>query len=175
MRHKRGRPPIGKKAMTPAQRQARRRAKLAEAAKRQRWQQDGRRPNGLGYLPLGYNPATQQMQHEGHDFERARSEFGFEEGVFVDGASVGTLEVIELAKLPVKERRTRITERRRATKDFACSAVGGYMNTLQVSREELVRYFEEREQLWERQQQRQRISGTSAATPGTVGVGSADR
>jgi len=149
MRHKRGRPPIGKKAMTPAQRQARRRAKLAEAAK--------------------------QMQHEGHDFERARSEFGFEEGVFVDGASVGTLEVIELAKLPVKERRTRITERRRATKDFACSAVGGYMNTLQVSREELVRYFEEREQLWERQQQRQRISGTSAATPGTVGVGSADR
>ena len=82
--------------MTAAQRQARRRKRLRKAkdARLQRAYQP----------PHGYGRAKSQLLAQGHCFERARREFGFEEGVFVDGAFLGTLEVIRLAELPPQER-----------------------------------------------------------------------
>jgi hypothetical protein len=133
---KRGRPPIGRKAMTPAERQARRRKRLreAEAARRK-----GRDPSWRAYQPPhGYVVAKEQLIREGHEFERVRREFGFEEGVFVDGAFMGTFDVIELARLPTRERQQNLAEQRLATKDFACGAVRGYMAALRVSLAELV-------------------------------------
>jgi hypothetical protein len=120
--------------MTAAQRQARRRRKLREAAKLKLEQPLGRRL----YQPLpGYGLAKEQLIAAGHCFERARREAGFEEGVFVDGALLSSSEVIAFAELPLQERRRRLAEQRRATKDFACTAVAHYMQTLQVTRDEL--------------------------------------
>jgi len=84
------------------------------------------------------------MIKEGHQFERARREFGFEEGVFVDGAFLGTSEVIDLATLPLQQRQQRIAEHRASEKQFACNAVIGYMECLHVSLDDLLRYFEAR-------------------------------
>ena len=77
---KRGRPPIGKKAMTDAQRQARwRKRKLETALEGQR--RAGRQP------PYGYGKAKETLLAEGHKFTRVHDSFGEEfGGVFVDGA-----------------------------------------------------------------------------------------
>jgi hypothetical protein len=71
--------PIGRKAMTPAERLARRRARLQEAARQQLLGE--RQAAGIGTCqpPKGYGAAA-KLQAQGHVFERARSEAGFEEG-----------------------------------------------------------------------------------------------
>jgi hypothetical protein len=126
--------------MTSAERQARYRKRLKEAAKR--------RAEALSETrrtyqpPRGYSKAKAQLQAAGHDFERARREFGFEQGVFVDGAFLGSHEVIVLADLSPRERQQRLAEVRRTHKDDACVAVQGYMTALRVSLDELVRYLE---------------------------------
>jgi hypothetical protein len=124
--------------MTAAQRQARRREKLAREEKERRYRQGHRT---AWQPPHGYQAAKQQMIAEGHVFERAREDFGFEAGVFFDDAWLETSTVIELAKLPLVERRTRIAEARSASKDEACYAVKRYMERLHVSVTELVSYL----------------------------------
>src|SRR6516225_1071610 len=95
-RPRRGRPPLGRRPMTAAQRQARRRERLRKA-KAEREAQEGKR---RAYQPpYGYNRAKEQLINAGHHFQRARREFGFEEGVFVDGAFISSYEVIALAEL----------------------------------------------------------------------------
>jgi len=148
-----GRPPIHRKAMTPAQRQARRREKLKQLAKQEKAQVE-RTPY---QPPQGYARAKGQLIAQGHVFERARREFGFEEGVFVDGAFMRTDEVIALADLSPKERQQRITERRREWKDDACGAVEGYMGAMHVSFEELARYILERKPTEDPQERRARV------------------
>ena len=72
-----GRPPIRRKAMTPAQRQARHREKLRRLAKEETAAaMIGRR---LYQPPHGHGRAKERLLGVGHTFERARSEFGFEE------------------------------------------------------------------------------------------------
>jgi hypothetical protein len=134
---KRGRPPPGRKAMTAAERQARRRKRVREAETARLAQDEplARRPY---QPPHGYPLAKERLLAEGHRFERARHEFGFEEGVFVDGAFLSSDEVIALAALPPSERQRRLTVLRHASKDFACDAVEGYLAALQVSRDELI-------------------------------------
>jgi hypothetical protein len=132
MKTKRGRPPIGRKAMTDAQRQARRRAKLKQIAlerKQRRYQP-----------PPGYGAAKRQLRVGGHQFEWARRDRGFEEGVFVDGAFLGSRQVIELAGPPPQERDPWLAEQRQATKSDACGAVVGYMQGLHVTLDELIAY-----------------------------------
>jgi hypothetical protein len=140
MRRKRGRPPIHKKAMTAAERQARRREKVRREEKERRYRLgdhgDALRP------PYGYQAAKDQMIHEGHVFERTRREWGFEEGVFVDGAMLSGSEIIKLAKLPIAERKSRIAEARTMMKNQACFAVECYMERLHVTFEELSTYIE---------------------------------
>ena len=58
----------------------------------------------------------------------------------MDGAFLGSREVIELATLPPRERTQWLAACRCERKDDACSAVEGYMATLQVSLDELIRY-----------------------------------
>jgi hypothetical protein len=52
--------------------------------------------------------------------------------------------VIELATLPLQQRKQRIAEHRANDKHFACSAVRGYMECLHVSLDDLLKYFEAR-------------------------------
>ena len=78
---------------------------------------------------------------QGHHFERARRDWGFEEGVFIDGALMGTLEVVKLAELSPPEQRRVLAEHRRDWKDDASSAVKAYMEELWVSLDELTRYL----------------------------------
>jgi hypothetical protein len=132
---KRGRPPIHRKAMTAAQRQARRREKLRRIAREEAAKASERqayRP------PHGYGNAKQTLIDKGHCFVRAKREYGFEEGVFVDGAYLGSQEVIELAEISQrKDRDAWLAKRRIETKADACGAVQGYMNDLQVTLKEL--------------------------------------
>jgi hypothetical protein len=131
---KRGRPPLGRKAMTAAQRQAKRRGILRTKARRAQ----GRRP----YQPHpDYPDAKTQMRTE-HTFLSARREFGHEWGVFVDGALLSTQEVIELANLPRAERFQRLAEERQKRKSDACHEVVHYMRALHVTFEELLSFFE---------------------------------
>jgi hypothetical protein len=142
---KRGPRPLGRRAMTPAERQARRRQRLRELARlRELEQHEARGEHRLYQPPPGYGKAKSLLQSQGHHFERERRDFGFEEGVFVDGALLGTDEVIEIAKLTAHERQQWLGEQRHTRKSFACDAVEGYMNTLHVSREELLQYFAQR-------------------------------
>jgi hypothetical protein len=57
---------------------------------------------------------------QGHRFERARREWGHEEGVFIDGAFMDTHEVIVLANLLPAEQEQVLAEHRRKRKDEAC-------------------------------------------------------
>jgi hypothetical protein len=93
---KRGGRPIGRRAMTAAQRQARRRRRLREAARPRQQEQQQEVARRAYQPPYGYGQAKAQLQAQGHHFERTRREFRFEEGVFVDGAFLGSHEVIEL-------------------------------------------------------------------------------
>ena len=63
--------------MTAAERQARRRARLREAARQRRLGE--RQAAGIGTCqpPKGYGAAKAKLQAQGHVFERARSEAGF--------------------------------------------------------------------------------------------------
>jgi hypothetical protein len=146
----RGRPLIGRKAMTAAQRQARYRQRIRDAqgaARKCAEELAGKhRPQ---QPPYGHAKAMGQLQAASHHFERARREFGFEEGVFVDGAFLGSHEVIELAKMSLSDRKQYIGEKRHEDKHHACGAVEGYMAALHVSPDELIRYREVR-----REQQR---------------------
>jgi hypothetical protein len=140
-KHRRGRPPLGRKAMTNAQRQARHRQRLKEAAK-QRAEELLRGQRRPSQPPYGYNKAKAQLQAAGHRFETARRDLGFEEGTFVDGAFLGSHEVLALADMPPRERQQLLAEVRRTLKDDACGAVQGYMAALRVTLDELVRFLE---------------------------------
>jgi hypothetical protein len=150
---KRGRPPLGRKAMTAAERQARRRERLREAENARRREQGQPLAHRPSQPPHGYGRAKEQLIAEGHHFERARREFGFEEGTFVDGAYLGSSDVIDLAALPLEERQQRLAEARHATKDFACGAVEQYMAALHVSRDELIESRQRRDELERRQRE----------------------
>jgi hypothetical protein len=115
---KRGRPPLGRKAMTAAERQAQRRQRLREAARKQREERQlGRR---RAFQPAhGYGQSKALRRAQGHHFERAREEFGFEGGVFVDGAFLDTWAVVELAKLDPRERQQRLAKVRKDGKNCA--------------------------------------------------------
>jgi hypothetical protein len=136
-----GRPPIGRKAMTGAQRQARHREKLRQKQAERRRLQAGKSARAY-QPPHGYQQAKDKLIAQGHVFTRVHDDLGREfGGVFVDGAYVSTHEVITLAELSAQERRQRLTEERRKTKNFACEALEAYMEEMQVSREELAQYF----------------------------------
>jgi hypothetical protein len=135
-RLRRGRPPIGRKAMTAAERQAKRRQRIRREAEMARRGAQGHPPRPY-QPPHGYPKAREHLSKEGHKFERCRREWGFEEGVFVDGAFVSSSEVIYLATLPLAERKHLLAETRRRNKDFTVSAVEGFMAAMQVSFEEL--------------------------------------
>ena len=99
---KRGRPPLGRKAMTAAQRQARRRERV-----RKQQQQAMTRPY---QPPPGYGAAKRALRAAGHRFELARMEWGFEGGTFVDGVFLDTSEVMYLAELSPREREQQLAE-----------------------------------------------------------------
>jgi hypothetical protein len=140
---KRGRKPLGRKAMTPAQRQARHRQRgkeKAELAARMAAEAKGRRHKELP--PPGYHRAKQELQAAGHCFQRVHEEFGREfGGVFVDGAWMDTFDVSKLADMPAQERKQRLDKARHLTKDAACDAVTAYMAALHVSFDELAHYY----------------------------------
>jgi hypothetical protein len=50
-------------------------------------------------------------------------------------------------------RRQLLAEHRHAWKDFACNAVEGYMDTMAVSLEELIRHIEKRQQQMRRKRE----------------------
>jgi hypothetical protein len=139
---KRGRPPIGRKAMTDAERQARRRQKLRKAAEATARMMAESKLRRAYQPPYGYAQAKQRLQAQGHRFVRARREFGFEEGTFIDGAYMDSHEVIILAELPPAEQEQLLAKRRLSEKDAACMSVSAYMRELEVSFEELSRYVE---------------------------------
>jgi hypothetical protein len=118
-KRKRGRPPLGRKAMTPAERQARRRQKLRQLA-------------GLPAYPgatlphPGYREAKRKMIDEGHVFIRTRREWGDEFGVFVDGALMDSSDVVRLAAEAKWQRELSLAARRKVWKDSACQAVANY-------------------------------------------------
>jgi hypothetical protein len=128
--------------MTAAERQSRRRQRLRKAKAGQEAKAGKRRAY---QPPHGYGKAKGHLLAAGHCFERARREFGFEGGTFIDGAFVGSDEVIALAAKPPLERKQWLAERRHDSKDFACDAVEGYMGALQVSRDELIQYLTRRD------------------------------
>jgi hypothetical protein len=134
---KRGRPRIGRRAMSGAQRQARwRRHKREVEAERLR--QQGLEPPHQPYQPpIGYATAKEKLIKEGHVFTRANRDAGFEHGVFVDGAFLSSHHVLVLAEMPRPERDAWLAEHRRETKDFACSAVMHFMTRLRVSLDDL--------------------------------------
>jgi len=89
--------------------------------------------------PHGYPKAKERLLQAGHKFERARREWGFEEGVFIDGAFVGSCEVIALAEMSSSERKQWLVKQREATKDHAVAAVEAFMDTMHVNFEDLCR------------------------------------
>jgi hypothetical protein len=137
---KRGRRPIGRNAMTDAQRQARRRQRLRQQKKEQAAAVGARRRYHASH---GYLQAKTKLLAKGHRFERTRREWGYEEGVFVDGALLRSEAVVALAALPPRERQKQLAENRIYSKDLACAAVKSYMEALQVSLDELIKHVNE--------------------------------
>ena len=103
-----------------------------------------RAPGEVRLPPHGYNKAKAKLQAEDHHFERARREFGFEFGVFVDGALMEADSVMALAEMLPQDRLQWIARERLAWKDQACNAVAGYMRALNVSHEEMLRHLKSR-------------------------------
>jgi hypothetical protein len=123
--------------MTAAQKQARYRKRLKEAAKKRAAELAAARL--LYQPPVGYSRAKQRLIEAGHQFKRIHDAFGREfGGVFVDGAYMATLEVIALADMAPGERKQRLAKARRAHKDVACDAVTAA--ALEVSLDELIAY-----------------------------------
>jgi hypothetical protein len=60
--------------------------------------------------------AKETLLAAGHCFERARHEFGFEEGVFLDGAFLSSADVIAMADISPHERKERLAKARCMTK-----------------------------------------------------------
>jgi hypothetical protein len=142
---KRGRKPISRKAMTPAQRQARHRQRIkaaaAEAASRA-LAAAGRRQSYV--VPHGYQTAKQALQALGHVFVRVPDSIGREQGgVFVDGAYLTTFAVIKLAELSPQQRRQQLDHARITTKQIAVEAVLEHMASLHVSFAELAEHREQ--------------------------------
>ena len=71
----------------------------------------------------------------------------------MDGVYLETPEVIELAKLPLPQRRQQIAELRRKRKHWACGVVQDYMACMHVSLEELVGYIEAQKRNWEKRKE----------------------
>jgi hypothetical protein len=133
-----------RKAMTNAVRQAkyrkRKKAAALAAAKRAAEEAGARRAY---QPPYGYNAAKGKLKAAGHTFLRVHEDFGREfGGVFVDGAYVGSHEVIELADLSAQERKARLDAARTAWKAIACDAVTAYMAAIRVSLGELIHHHE---------------------------------
>jgi hypothetical protein len=140
--------------MTAAERQARRRRQLREVAKaveRALLEREQPLASRLFQPPHGYGKAKALLRAQGHHFEWARREWGFEEGTFVDGAFLGSGEVVALADLAPAERQERLAETRQQRKDMACVAVEGYMAALRVSLDELIQNRRARDEPHERQ------------------------
>jgi hypothetical protein len=135
---RRGRPPLGRKAMTDAERQAKRRVRIKHEAKLAKELQTGRPP--LFQPPHGYPKAKEQLQKAGHEFWRARREWGHEEGVFVDGAFVSSRDVIMLADMPEAERQQWLDQQRMDWKDFSIGDVVSFMAMMRVSLDELIKH-----------------------------------
>jgi hypothetical protein len=134
---KRGRPRIGRRAMTSAQRQARWRKRKREV-EAERLRQQGLEPAHRPYQPpFGYGPAKARLIAQGCVFTHASRDAGFEHGVFVDGAFINASDVFVLAEMPRPERDAWLAEHRSETKDFACSAVLHFMNRLRVTIDDL--------------------------------------
>ena len=85
---------IGRKAMTPAQRQASA-AQAAAGGQARKELREGRPTISRHRLQQG----EREARAEGHEFERARAAAGFEFGVFVDGAFVFSSDVITMAEM----------------------------------------------------------------------------
>jgi hypothetical protein len=134
---KRGRPPLGRRAMTDAERQAKQRQKRRTLARQRLVELKQAAGIGTYQPPKGYRRAKETLIKLGHAFERARREWGFEEGVFVDGAFVSSHEVIALADLPSSERRQLLEQARQQNKDVAIEAVVAFMRAMRVSVDEL--------------------------------------
>jgi hypothetical protein len=117
--------------MTGAERQARHRQRVAAAKREAALRRQPYQP------PHGYAKAKDALLAAGHVFERARREFGFEEGVFVDGALLSSHEVIALAELAAAERQRWLDAKRAKTRDDAIGAVRSYMMALRTSLAEL--------------------------------------
>jgi hypothetical protein len=120
--------------MTDAQRQARHRQHVKEAAK----QAAAAAGRGGPTSPPARLPKGQGKAALGGAASSAPREFGFEEGAFVDGALVSSYEVIALVEMSPPKRKERLDEARRATKADACMAVRSYMAVLHVSLDDLV-------------------------------------
>lgn len=124
--------------MTDAERQAKRRASLRQQA-RDRARRDGpRAPSVVRPPPDGYAQAKQALQESGHCFERTRREWGFEEGVFVDGVLVTGADVVMLAAMPPPERKQGLDDRRPQGKHHAIHAVRCYMDMMRVGLDDLL-------------------------------------
>ena len=131
---KRGRPPIGHKAMTPAQRQAKRRAKLRQEAKLVKELREGR---PTYQPPPGYNKAEEKLRAEGTNSSgRGQRRASF--GDFVDGAFVFSSDVITMAEMPRKERERFLDQERQRRKGFAVGAVAHYMQVMRVTVDDLL-------------------------------------
>lgn len=132
---RRGRPPLGRRAMTDAERQAKRRERLRKEAKH-----SDTYVRAVGEVrppPHGYHKAKQQLREQGHHFERTRREWGFEFGIFVDGAFVSSDDVIMLADMSKPERQQWLDAKRIDGKHDAIHAVRCYMAMMGVSLDEL--------------------------------------
>lgn len=137
---------LGKRALTPAEKQARYRNNKKKAAELKA----AKKPERQAYQPVhGYNAAKAKLIAAGHHFERARREWGFEAGVFVDGALLGPIgfgdgseSVLSLADMTPAERKSYLDSEREATKQFACDAVESFMEEMRVTMDELTRHLQ---------------------------------
>ena len=92
-----------------------------------------REPHQRYQPPHGYAQAKDTLIRQGHSFERARRDWGFEWGVFVDGAYLESGAAMQLVDMPPAERREYLAKERAVSKDLACAAVRSLMRDLRVT------------------------------------------